>query len=88
MIFIIWDEFVPLSFVQVTTNLRRAQDRSNILLAPDEGNLPQQSVVVVSQLYTIDKSDLTDYIGTLALSRVKQIITGLKTLLDPQTFSD
>ncbi|HKH77636.1 MAG TPA: type II toxin-antitoxin system PemK/MazF family toxin [Rubrobacteraceae bacterium] len=36
----------------VTTNLRRARDPGNILLAPGEANLPGQSVVSVSQILT------------------------------------
>ncbi|MBC8140329.1 MAG: type II toxin-antitoxin system PemK/MazF family toxin [Armatimonadetes bacterium] len=67
----------------LTTNLRRAQDPNNILLEVSEGNLPEQSVVVVSQLYTFNKSEMTDAIGKLSPRRVRQILDGLSGLLEP-----
>ena len=42
----------------------------NVLLNKDEGNLPKQSVVNVSQITTVDKSELTEKIGTLSSKRV------------------
>lgn len=47
----------------LTTNLRRAQDPNNIALELGEGNLPKQSVVVVSQVYMFSKGEMTEYIG-------------------------
>lgn len=67
----------------LTTNLRRAQDLNNIALEPGEGDLPEQSVVVVSQVYTFNKSEMTEYIGKLSPRRVQQILAGLNGLLDP-----
>lgn len=67
----------------LTTSPRRANDRTNVLLEPGEGNLPQQSIVVVSLLYTVDKDELTEYIGKLSPSRVRQILDGLNGLLEP-----
>jgi mRNA interferase MazF len=40
------------------------------LLDEGEANLPEQSVVVVSQLFTVDKSELEEYIGALSLNRM------------------
>ena len=45
--------------------LKRAEAPGNVLLYPDEANLPTQSVVNVSQIYTVDKKDLMEKIGTL-----------------------
>ena len=39
----------------LTTNLRRAKAPGNVLLDENEAGLPKQSVVVVSQVLTIDK---------------------------------
>jgi len=61
----------------LTSNLKRAQAPGNVLLEKGEGNLPKQSVVLVSQLFTVDKSQLGEFIGTLSESRVKQILEGI-----------
>ena len=45
----------------LTSNLQRASAPGNMLLEAEEGNLPKQSVVVVSQIFTIDKSQLGEY---------------------------
>jgi mRNA interferase MazF len=62
----------------LTTNLRRANEPGNILLDLAEGNLPQQSVVVVSQISVVEKASLGRAIGTLSETRVQQILAGLR----------
>lgn len=64
----------------LTTNLKRAKAPGNVLLEVGEGNLPRQSVVVVSQVSTVDKSRLGEYIGSLTEQRVKQILAGMQFL--------
>lgn len=44
----------------------------------------KQSVVNVSQVVTVDKADLIEKIGTLSTSRVRQIIEGIKLLIEPR----
>ena len=61
----------------LTSNVKRAAAPGNVLLEKGEANLPKQSVVLVSQIFTVDKSQLGEFIGTLAESRVKQIIEGI-----------
>lgn len=68
----------------LTSNLKRANIPSNILLEPGEGNLPKQSVVVASQIVTVDKRLLGDYIGTLSKRRVHQILEALQLLTEPR----
>ena len=68
----------------LTSNLRRAAVPGNVLLEPDEGDLPKQSVVVVSQIFTVDKRQLDEYIGTLSSRRVRQILDGLRLLTEPR----
>jgi mRNA interferase MazF len=68
----------------LTSNLKRAQVPGNVLLEQGEGNLPKQSVVVVSQVFTIDKSQLGEYIGALSAQRVTQILAGLRLLTEPR----
>ena len=68
----------------LTSNLRRKGAPGNVLLNPGEANLLKQSVVNVSQIYTVDKSDLIKKIGTLSVERVKEILDGVQLLLDPR----
>lgn len=62
----------------LSTNLQKATEPGNVLLDEAEGGLPKRSVVVVSQLSTVDKSALQDRIGALAPSRVEQVLAGLR----------
>ena len=62
----------------LTSNLRRAEEPGNVLLEPGEGNLAKQSVVVVSQISSVDRRSLGALIGTLSAERVAQILHGLR----------
>lgn len=68
----------------LTSNLRRAAAIGNVLLEPGEANLPDQSVVNVSQVFTVDKALLTEKIGRLSRQRVRQILAGLALVTEPQ----
>jgi mRNA interferase MazF len=72
----------------LTSNLRRAADPGNMLLHPGEANLPQQSVVNASQLYTVPKHSLGEQIGTLSRQRLEQVITGIHRVLEPRDLPD
>ena len=67
----------------LTSNLRRARDPGNVLLRPGESDLPEQSVVNVSQLLTVDKRRLRSRIGTLSGERVREVISAIELLLEP-----
>jgi mRNA interferase MazF len=62
----------------LTSNLHRATEPGNVLLDAGEGNLPKPSVVVVSQISSVDKASLGPRLGTLSNERVDQIIAGLR----------
>lgn len=62
----------------LTTNLHRATEPGNVLLDVGEGDLPKQSVVVVSQISSVDKACLGERIGSLSDARVEQILAGLR----------
>ncbi len=68
----------------LTSNLRRADAPGNILLKKDEANLPKQSVVNVSQVFTVDKSQLDEYIGTVSSKRVREILNGVRLVIEPR----
>jgi mRNA interferase MazF len=67
----------------LTSSLQRARAPGNLLLEPGEAGLPKQSVVNVSQLFTVDKASLGEYIGTLSTKRVAQILEGIQLVLSP-----
>lgn len=68
----------------LTSKLKRAGSPGNVLLEPGEGGLAEPSVVVVSQLFTVDKLELIEYIGTLARSRIDEILDGVRLVLEPR----
>lgn len=67
----------------LTTNLKRAYAPGNVLLEPKESNLPKQSVINVSQLFTVDRSQLEEYVGTLSSRRIIELLDGIKLILEP-----
>lgn len=64
----------------LTTNPAKASEPGNVLLEPGEGDLPKQSVVVVSQIASVEKARLGARIGALSEARVDQILDGLRFL--------
>jgi mRNA interferase MazF len=62
----------------LTSNLRRASWPGNVMLEAGEGNLPKRSVVVVSQVSSVEKARLGEKIGSLSEARVEQILDGLR----------
>ncbi len=69
----------------LTFNLKRANAPGNVLLKKGEGNLPKDSVVNITQIITINKSDLIEKIGTLPSSKIRQIFEGIKLLAEPRS---
>jgi mRNA interferase MazF len=68
----------------ITSNLKRAKAPGNVLLEKEEANLSKQSVVNVSQIFTVDRRDLVEKIGTLSRQRVRQILDGIQLLIEPR----
>jgi mRNA interferase MazF len=67
--------------VTLTSNLRLADAPGNVALPAGDGGLPQDSVVNVSQVITLDKTDLEDRLGTLNRTTVRRIEAGLRLVL-------
>jgi len=67
----------------LTSNLKRASAPGNVTLKKGESNLPKKSVVNISQLFTLNKNDLSEKIGTLSKDRIFQILQGIKLLAEP-----
>jgi mRNA interferase MazF len=68
----------------VTSNLRRAKAPGNVLLQKGEANLTMPSVVNVSQIFTVDKSDCVEKIGSVTFDTMKEILYGINLLLGPR----
>ena len=68
----------------LTSNLKRANAPGNILLDRKETNLPKDSVVNVTQVFTIDKTQLAEYVGRLSSKRVREIVNGIKLVVEPR----
>lgn len=79
-----WSRINTVVVCALTSNLRRAEVPGNVVLEEGEGGLPKQSVVVVSQVFTVDKRQLAEYIGTLSGRRVRQVVEGVKLVLEPR----
>ena len=68
----------------LTSNLKRAKAPGNVVLEKGEANLLKKSVVNISQIYTVNKSDLIEKIGQVSGKRVQQILDGVNLLLEPR----
>ena len=68
----------------ITSNQNQALSPGNVLLDRGEANLPRRSVVNVSQVVTLDRQDLIERVGTLSSGRVREIVSGLRLLLEPR----
>ena len=68
----------------LTTNLKRAKAPGNVPLNKGEANLPKKSVVNISQIFTVNKSDLSEKIGVLSRERFNQVLEGIKLLTEPR----
>lgn len=66
----------------ITSNLGRASAPGNVLLQKGEASLPKESVVNISQVLTVDKSDLVEYIGKLSGAAAGAVRDGLHLLFD------
>ena len=64
----------------LTSNRKRANTPGNVLLEIGEANLPKQSIVEVSKVSTVDKTQLGEYIGSLTERRTHQILAGMRFL--------
>ncbi len=62
----------------LSTNAKLFNEPGNVLLDLHEGNLDRQSVVVVSRISSVEKSQLGPRIGALSTTRVEAILAGLR----------
>jgi len=67
--------------VPLTSNLKWAAAPGNVLLPSSATGLPKESVANVSQLVTLDRTDLTERIGKLARAKLELLLSGIDVVL-------
>lgn len=68
--------------VVMTTNLRLADAPGNVFLSRQATGLPKDSVANVSQIVTIDKSWLRDFVSEIPRKYMQEVDVGLLCVLD------
>ena len=66
----------------ITSNLARAVAPGNVALKKGEGSLSRASVVNVSQIVTVDKTELRERLGQLPGAALKSVLAGLQLLFE------
>ena len=67
--------------VTLTGNPKWATAPGNVLLPASITGLPKESVANVSQLVTLDKTDLTERTGRLSRSKLELVLSGIDVVL-------
>jgi mRNA interferase MazF len=65
----------------VTTNLRLAKMPGNIAISKRASGLEEESVVNISQIFTLDRQDLLEQVGMLSERKMEQVDAGLRLVL-------
>ncbi|MFM7447800.1 MAG: type II toxin-antitoxin system PemK/MazF family toxin [Leptolyngbyaceae cyanobacterium] len=73
--------YIIVIVVIITSNIRLAEAPGNVLLPRGVSGLSRDSVVNVSQIFTIDKTFLVERIGSLPDYLQEEIDEGLRTVL-------
>lgn len=65
----------------ITTNLRLADMPGNVALSSRASGLDKESVVNISQLFTLDNADLLEHVGNISAQKMAQVEKGLRLVL-------
>jgi mRNA interferase MazF len=65
----------------MTSNLDRASAPGNVLVTAKQSGLHRDSVVNVSQVFTIDRATLTEKVGNMPARLMKSVDEGLRRVL-------
>ena len=68
--------------VMISSNIELASHPGNLLLEKSISGLDKQSVINFSQIATLDKTDLTEYVSMLSKSILVKVNHCLKLLLE------
>jgi mRNA interferase MazF len=67
--------------VALTSNVKWAGAPGNVLLPASATGLPKESVANVSQIVTLDKTDLADRVGKLSRAKLDLVLSGIDVVL-------
>lgn len=67
----------------LTSNLALGAAPGNVTLRKGEAGLPKRSVINISQIFTVDKTDLVKRIGVLSSRRMLEVLAGVRLLMEP-----
>ena len=70
----------------ITSSKKLAAVPGNVRLRKGMGNIPKTSVVVVTQMATVDKKRLLEKIGTLEKSTTEEILKGCGMVISSSIF--
>ena len=65
----------------ITTNLKLADAPGNVFISKQQSGLPRDSVINISQIVTVDKGFLTEFVSTLSVRNVQKVEEGLRLVL-------
>ena len=68
--------------VVLTSNVKSAAAPGNVLLHTGTTGLPKESVANVSQLITMNRTFLTEYVAQLPANEMRQVEQGMRLVLD------
>jgi mRNA interferase MazF len=73
----------PIDTVVVcATTTHRADDPGNVELDECDADLPEASVVNVSQIIAVDKTRLVEWIGALSKDKMRRVMGGIRQVLE------
>lgn len=67
--------------VPLTTNMRLAEAPGNVALDTASTGLPKESVANVSQIVTLDRTQLTERAGVLSEAKLELVLYGIDVVL-------
>ena len=67
--------------VALTSNVKWASAPGNVLLSESATGLPKESVANVSQIVTLDRSELTVRVGKLPKAKLDLVLSGVDVVL-------
>ena len=70
--------------VAITSNLRYGASPGNVRLRKREGGLSRPSIVNVTQIATVDRSDVRSIAGHLSSVRLSEVWSGVRLVLEPR----
>lgn len=65
----------------ITSNVSRAEMPGNVFLSKRASGLEKESVINITQLFTVDKQDLLEFVGILSGKKMEQVDKGLGLVL-------